>query len=367
MIRAAFLMEQHVGHKTYYQNLRGYVDSDSRISASWIPITYASRESWLNRVPLSERLRGSLIGREQTLRGLRDHPADVYFFFTQVPAVFAKELLGQVPYVLSTDITPLQYDEMGEHYGHRRDRFFAVKAYKRHLNTQVFRNAARVLPWTQWVQRSLITDYGVSEARLSVVPVGVDTDRWRPAAAVRTDDAAAAGMRILFVGADFARKGGELLLRAFRQLPPGQATLDIVSRTRVSSEPGVRVHNDLEPNSPKLIELFRSCDVFVLPTKADAFGIVAAEASASGLAVIMSDVGGAGDIVVEGETGYLLPPGDLAGLTRRLRELIANPGLLRHMGEAARNRAERLFDASRNGKKVVDTLIDVVADARRRN
>ena len=106
--------------------------------------------------------------------------------------------------------------------------------------------------------------------------------------------------------------------------------------------------------------LFRSCDVLVLPTKADAFGIVAAEASACGLAVIMSDVGGARDIVVEGETGYLLAPGDLDLLVKRLSTLARDPDLRRRMGRAARARAQARFDAKKNGKKVVDTLVDVV-------
>jgi glycosyltransferase involved in cell wall biosynthesis len=138
-----------------------------------------------------------------------------------------------------------------------------------------------------------------------------------------------------------------------------------VTRSSVPSEPGVRVHNGMAPNSPELVELFRASDVFVMPTRADAFGIVAVEAAASGLAVVMSDVGGARDIVVEGETGYLIAIDDLAALTRRLAALVASPELARRLGGAARARAETRFNLAQNGRKVVDKLISVAQSGNR--
>lgn len=352
-------MERHVGHETYYQNLRGYVERDERVTASWVPITYFERDSWLNTVPLSPHWRGTLIGRNQALQGVRAHPADIVFFHTQVPATLARSVLARTPYVLSTDITPSQYDEMATHYGHRADRPGPLKAFKRHVSKQVFRNAARVIPWTTWVAGSLTRDYGVPPSRINVIPIGVDLDVWRPASQVNDDGA----MRLLFVGGDFERKGGDLLLRAFRELPAGKATLDIVTRTPVPAEPGVRVHNDLAPNSPELVELFRSSEVFVMPTRADAFGIVAVEAAASGLAVVMSHIGGAADIVLDGETGYLIRPGDFTSLAERLAALVADRELRRRLGQAARARAETHFDVRRNARRIVDELIQV-AEAR---
>jgi glycosyltransferase involved in cell wall biosynthesis len=364
MIRATFVMEQHVGHWTYYQNLRHYVEQDPRIQATWVPVTYSSPHSWFNALPVSQTIRGSLIGRDQALRGLRQVPADVIFFFTQVPAMLAVSELGRVPYVLSTDITPLQYDAMAEHYGHRIDTGAVVRAYKRRLNTRVFRKAARIIPWTHWVHRSLVTDYGVPESRLTIVPIGVDLQRWHPAEPARSTNGHGK-VRILFVGGDFERKGGEHLLRAFRRLPAGAAELELVTRSPVEPEPGVRVHRDLKANSPELIALFRSCHVFALPTKADAFGIVAAEAMATGLPVLMTDIGGARDIVVDGTTGYLLPPQDDAVLHQRLSALIADPELRRRLGAAARARAEANFELRSNCRKVVDELVTAAGVSQR--
>jgi len=75
------------------------------------------------------------------------------------------------------------------------------------------------------------------------------------------------------------------------------------------------------------------------------------------LAVVMSDVGGASDIVVEGETGYLVASGDFESLVQRLSELVADPQLRRRLGSAARARAESCFDGAKNGRRVVDELV----------
>ena len=359
MIRVTFFMEQHVGHKTYYKNLREYIDADTRISASWVKVTYeADGSSWINRIPFPpSHLKGTLIGRFQTRKGLRKHTSDAIFFFTQVPAMFGGTLLNKVPYVLSTDLTPAQYDDMAEHYDHKPDKPGLVSKYKRHVNTKVFKQAAHILPWTQWTRNSFIDDYGVPVSNLSIVPIGVDINLWCPI----QENNRQGPVRILFVGGDFYRKGGRLLLRAFRQLPPGAAELHIVTRMAIKPQENVTVHNHLQPNSPELISLFQSCDIFVLPTKADAFGIVAVEASAAGLPVLMTDVGGVRDIVVDGETGFLLPPDDVDVLTERLRYLVAHADVRRRMSIAARAQAVAKFDASKNGKKVADILLEVAA------
>ena len=188
--------------------------------------------------------------------------------------------------------------------------------------------------------------------------MGVDLNLWRPASENGSHNSKA---RILFVGGEFQRKGGDLLLQAFEHLPSGVAELRLVTHAKVTPQEGITVYNNMQPNSPELIALFQSCDVLVLPTQADTFGIVAVEASAAGLPVLMTDVGGVRDIVLDGETGFLLPPGDVDVLTERLRYLVARPDVRHRMGIAARAQAEAKFDAFKNGKKVADILLEVAA------
>ena len=195
---------------------------------------------------------------------------------------------------------------------------------------------------------SLVSDYGVAPDKIEVIPPGVDTARWKV-----TDHGEDEPMRILFVGGDFERKGGVLLLAAFATLPAGSAVLDVVTRSEVAPAAGVTVHRDLTPNHPELARLFRASHVFALPSQAETFGIAAVEAGAAGLALVVTDVGGLGDLVVDGATGYALPGGDPDALAVALRRLLDAPTLRREMGRAARSHVEREFDATRNGARLV--------------
>src|SRR5206468_3105070 len=103
--------------------------------------------------------------------------------------------------------------------------------------------------------------------------------------------------RILFVGGDFERKGGPLLLDWFRRAGRGRCELDVVTRAAVPSEPGVRIHRGIVGNSPEARSLFFAADVFVLPSLGECFGIASVEAMAAGLPVVTTDVGGSRDIV----------------------------------------------------------------------
>lgn len=359
MVRATFVMEQQVGHKTFYQNLRRFVDADQQIQASWSLVTYHEPGGLWERMRfLPAGLRGTLRGRSQVRRALSRSDADVFLFFTQVPAALGGQLTRRRPYVLVTDITPVQYDQMAEHYGHQPDRAGPLKAYKHRLNAAMLRRAARILPFSQWVRNSLIRDYGVDPQRIEVIPPGVDIERWRPGPKQHGGP-----LRILFVGGEFARKGGETLLAAFRALPRGTAELHVVTRTELTREEGVFPHYGMQPNAPELIELYRSADVFVLPSLAEAFGHVVVEAGASGLPAIVSNVGGMPEIIAEGETGYVINPGDSAALRGHLERLAADAGLRERMSRAARQRVETRFNGQLNAARTIECLRAAAGEA----
>ncbi|MFP4435960.1 MAG: glycosyltransferase family 4 protein [Chloroflexaceae bacterium] len=354
MIRATFVMEQHLGHQTYYHNLLRFVDQSSQIKSYWVPVTYNQTGTiWDYFAFLPTNIHGTLRGRAEVRRGLSQTKSEVAFFNTQVPAVLGGNLVSRQPYVISTDITPVQYDQMSQQYGHQPDHPGPMQRYKHRVNVNLLRNAARLLPWSTWTRDSLITDYGVTPERIEVVPPGVDTDHWTPGTEHNSGP-----LRILFVGGDLHRKGGDLLLRAFRELPSGTAELHLVTRTPVSRAEDIHAYHNLQPNSPELIRLFQTSDVFVLPTAAEAFGIAAAEASAAGIATIVTAVGGLTDIVVDGETGFLVPPGNLETLVSRLRLLADDSALRSRLGRAARQRAETHFNARRNAERIITCILN---------
>lgn len=355
MPRITFVMEQHLGHQTYYQNLRRFIDGDPLIRPTWARITYTKPGGMIERLKfLSPKVRGTLRGRQQVRAALGSTPADLVFYNTQVPAALAGRLRDRTPaYALATDLTPMQYDAIGTLYGHRPDHFEPLKKYKQRVNEEVFRGAARLLPWSSWAADSLINDYGVDPHRVDVLPPGVDLALWRPMQKQETGP-----LRVLFVGGDFERKGGQTLLRAFDSLPPGETELHLVTRTVMPNAPGLKVYNNLQPNSPELIALYQQCDVFVLPTGAEAFGIAAVEACAVGLPIIATRTGGLSDIVVHEETGYFIPSSDKDALATRLRSLAQNAELRQRLAFSARARAETKFDAKKNATRLAAALIE---------
>lgn len=97
-------------------------------------------------------------------------------FSTQVPAVLGGSVLEYCPYALCTDITPIQYDAMSEYYDHKPEKNDVIGTYKYRTNIGVFNNAAYIVPWSNLAKQSLVNDYGASLSKVTIVPVGVDTE-----------------------------------------------------------------------------------------------------------------------------------------------------------------------------------------------
>lgn len=97
----------------------------------------------------------------------------------------------------------------------------------------------------------------------------------------------------------------------------------------------------------QLEPLFFCTDLFLLPSEQESFGLTALEAMNCGVPVIASDVGGLPEVIVPGETGYLLPVGDIEGMAGKAVELLSDPARLSLFRTQARRRAEQHFDAAR--------------------
>lgn len=158
-----------------------------------------------------------------------------------------------------------------------------------------------------------------------------------------------APLRLLFIGNVIPRKGLETLLEALRRSgtafhldvvgsivsdPAYGAKMQAIAATIAGST--VDFHGPLD-NLP-LIEKMRSAQVMVVPSSYEGFGIVYLEGMAFGLPAIGTTAGAAGEIIAEGETGFLVHPGDAETLATRLEALSANRGLL---AQLARNALQR--------------------------
>jgi glycosyltransferase involved in cell wall biosynthesis len=179
-----------------------------------------------------------------------------------------------------------------------------------------------------------------------VIPPGIDLERFTPGS--RDHELP----RILFVGGDFQRKGGDLLIDVFRRRLRGRAELVLVTRSGPPEEPGIFVLTNVEANSPKLRELYATSDIFALPTRADCYSIVCMEALAAGLPIVATRVGGIPDMIDEGKTGHVVGVDDAARLGDALEALVADSARRRAMSEACLVEARARFDIRENARKL---------------
>jgi glycosyltransferase involved in cell wall biosynthesis len=171
-------------------------------------------------------------------------------------------------------------------------------------------------------------------------------------------------VKILFVGGDLKRKGGLVLLEAFRALRHLGLELHLVTKDHLPPEPGIFIYSNLEANSQPLKDLYHACDIFALPTFGDTFAMVLSEAAASGMAIISTNVAAIPEFVRNGETGLTVSAGDAVSLTQALRDLATNPALRVTLGERAMAYVTRHHDAPTNASRLLG-LLKAEADAAR--
>ena len=365
MLRFGFVMEQTLGHVTHHQNLARRVEQRPEIEPHWLPIAVDQADIW-QQMPIVRRnwsLKASLRARGAITRELRSRDLDALLFHTQTSALFSVPFMRRIPSIVSLDATPLNYDTVAHGYGDNSDNggWLARRKYK--WNRATFREAAHLVTWCQWAKQSLISDYGVAEASISVIPPGVDIEDWSGVFG-ESKQPGNGLLRLLFVGGDFARKGGRLLIEAFRRGLQDQCELDIVTRDAEALSAsvglkGVRVHTGMTPNCSALQALYGAADLFVFPTLADCLPIAVMEAMAAGLPVVATCVGALAEEVEHGVNGLIVPPNDVDAIVDAIRELEANAGVRRAMSHAGRNLAETRFDARKNYNALLDLMVRV--------
>jgi glycosyltransferase involved in cell wall biosynthesis len=195
----------------------------------------------------------------------------------------------------------------------------------------------------------------VPDERIRLIWSAVDPDALRPSASrevLRERLGAAPGAPCLLVAANLVRrKGVDVLLTALARLAT-PATLWVAgegperrpleaSASRLGLTDRVRFLGRRD-DVPDLLE---ACDAFVLPSRQEGLGIAALEAMARGRAVVASSVGGLCDLVIDGETGLLVPPDDPEALAAALARVLTDPAFSERLGAAGALRVEDTFRA----------------------
>lgn len=355
--RILFLGRTYAGHRTRFRNLQGHAVDDERIQATFREVSGWVEGGWIEGLCVGSRgLRGRLRATvEAAAISALPRPDVIWTSAAEVAAPHLWSQLGALrrPLVVDLDWTLEQQEALAPAYFGREPKRGARRAVARLLEQALWSTATIFTPWSHWAADSLRRQ-GVLDERIRILPPGVDLDQWQPRLArERSPDER---LRLLFVGGDFIRKGGDILLDVLRARFADRYELDVVTRDPVPPAPGVRVHS-AEANSKALRDLYARADIFVSPSRAECFGIATVEALASGLPVIASDKGGARDIVEEGKNGWLIEP-EPEALSAALERALEHRRDLPRMGRQARTLAERRFDGQVNDRLLIDLLVE---------
>ncbi|MCW5948149.1 MAG: glycosyltransferase family 4 protein [Pyrinomonadaceae bacterium] len=191
---------------------------------------------------------------------------------------------------------------------------------------------------SSFAQQSMF-DLGLSREKVTVVPLGVDHQRFSP---INRHFQANERMKVLYVGRLELLKGVQYLLEAFTQIKTPEIELHLVGPVLQEIQPILRtfaderifVHGHLE--GPKLASVYRESDIFVFPSINDGFGMVILEAMASGLPTIATVNTAAPDIISDGVDGFIVPIRDARALRDRIERLLDDTELRSSIGLRAR-------------------------------
>lgn len=223
-----------------------------------------------------------------------------------------------------------------------------AKVLVRHMLERMLAHVHRkIVTVSDAIQEYVRSEVGIPVSRMMTIHNGID-EAPLPSRTERTDDA----LGFITVGRLAVVKNYPLLLRAFAQVVrvhPG-CWLQIVgdgsernALERLARELKLSASVSFLGFQKNVAWLLAQSDVFVLSSRYEGISIAVLEAMRAGLPVIATRVGGTPEVVVDGETGILVPDGDAAAMVRAMEQLIASPAQRRHMGEQGHAHMHREF------------------------
>jgi glycosyltransferase involved in cell wall biosynthesis len=212
-----------------------------------------------------------------------------------------------------------------------------------------YQNARMIFTMSRNISRSLINEYGCSPQRVKCVYAGSNVSS---EASGNIDRSRFSAKNILFVGVEWERKGGPVLLEAFRLLRRAhpEARLTIVGCSPQISEPGVHIEGRVP--LAEVPRYYRSASVFCLPTLNEPFGLVFLEAASFGLPVVATRIGAIPEIVMDGKSGYLVEPQNAAELAARLGDLLRDPRRAEQFGTYGHEWVSRRYSWEETGNRL---------------
>ncbi|MBW4534556.1 MAG: glycosyltransferase family 4 protein [Pleurocapsa minor HA4230-MV1] len=222
------------------------------------------------------------------------------------------------------------------------------------IHTKILNAQISVLGLTDNVIDQIKKDYHVPSTKLKKVklPFAYDLELFVSSQEFRNNE-----IRLLFVGGDFQRKGGDILLDWFKKYNEPGLKMTMVTNYLVEPCPGVTIETNVQYGNSKHVELFKNQDIFVLPTNCDSYPSVLGEAACAGLAILTTkNALGASEVIENGRNGYICD--SQAELLERLIMLTKDKALISSMKQNSRKLMENKFSQERVLKEYLLYIFD---------
>jgi glycosyltransferase involved in cell wall biosynthesis len=244
------------------------------------------------------------------------------------------------------------------------------------MGRRAARNVSLALYASDWAARSAREAYALSAEKVAVVPFGANLD---PLPSAREVDAAIAARprdvcRLLWIGVEWERKRGAMAIEIAQRIADAGTPVELVmvgcrppDGCQLPAWVSVEgfVSKSTAEGRARLAELFTRSHFFVMPSLAEAYGLVYCEAAAFGVPSVATRTGGVPSIVVDGETGILEEPGaDAERYAARILPLIRSRTEYEAMAYAACARSETRLNWDVAGRDVMARIEEVVRVSR---
>lgn len=265
--------------------------------------------------------------------------------FAPAGSSFAWGVPKGVPLVYASDATFRLVDNYHPNY---RNLSRNAREIAERLERDTIARADLVLYPSEWAAESAVRDYGADCARVHVIPWGANLKE-----APNRDSVLGrrkpGPCRLLFIGANWEEKGADIAIGTLAELKDRGVEAELVicgcTPPKPVTQDSLTIIPYLDKNDreqrDRLDQLYRDADFFLLPTRADCYGIVFCEAAAHGVPSIAPATGGVSCAIRDGETGILLPPNARkADYARVIFETFANQDRLARLRQSSRDAFE---------------------------
>jgi glycosyltransferase involved in cell wall biosynthesis len=255
-----------------------------------------------------------------------------------------------MPVVYSSDTT---FALMTGYYDTFSQLYEFSRAHGNEIEARAIARADLILYPSEWAADSAVKDYGADRGKVRVLPYGANFTAVPEAKDVSQRDLGDTGVRLLFVGVDWKRKGGDTAVGTMTALKargfPASLTVCGCAPPASARTEGVAVVPFLHKTDPdgaaQLARLYAEHDLLLFPTYKEAYGIVVAEASGFALPTLARATGGVAGVLQHGVNGYLLPESaDGEAYADTVAQLVDDPARYTALCRSSRSLYERTLN-----------------------